>query len=297
MSTTDRMTLIIPVYNESKSIGLVLAELLDYPFSVPIKVIVIDDGSTDGTPDVLKEYGENPQVKIIRHIFNRGYGASLKTGIRAADTQWVATYDGDGQFRPEDIDRFWKEATDQSLDVIIGVRPRLSAGSSRMRAPGKYFIRLLINHLTNVKITDFNCGLRLVKRQIILKYLHLCSDHFSFSTTSTLILINRGYSFKFSPVTIRSRMNGVSTVSLSSGFSTIHLVLKMVMLFNPLKIFFYSGSMFLMLGLLWGGNYFLAGKGLSIGAFFLLISSLLFFFLGLIADQIAEIRKSQFEHE
>src|SRR3989344_9393507 len=229
MSTTDRMTLIIPAYNESKSIGLVLAELLDYPFSIPIEIIVVDDGSTDGTSEVLKEYKENARVKVIRHIFNRGYGASLKTGIRAANSPWVATYDGDGQFRPEDVDRFWKEATSQQLDVVIGTRLRLSAGSSIMRTPGKYFIRLLINHLTNVKITDFNCGLRLIKREIILKYLHLCSDQFSFSTTSTLILINRGYLFRFSPVTIRARMNGRSTVSLSSGFSTIHLVIKMVM--------------------------------------------------------------------
>lgn len=297
MSTADKISIVIPVFNESKAIGAVLAELLNYKFPFAIEIIVIDDGSSDDTLQVVERYQNDHRITIIRHTFNRGYGGALKTGIRVATGNWVVTYDGDGQFDPEDIEKFWREATVHLLDVVIGERSSLGAISNIVRTPGKFFIRFLINRLIDVKITDFNCGLRLMKRDVILKYLHLCSDKFSFSTTSTLILISRGYHFKFSGANIRSRMNGVSKVRISAGLSTINLVVKMIMLTNPLRIFIPIGIILLVIGLIIGVYYFSVGGGLSVGSLFLLISGILLVFLGLIADQIAELRKSQFERE
>lgn len=289
------VSIIIPVYNEEKVIEEVIQELLDFSFSFFYEIIIVNDASTDNSFKNIEKFKNKENIKIISNLHNKGYGASLKVGIKNAQGKYVVSYDGDGQFFPEDIKRFFNEAEKNRLDAIIGQRNNLASGSPIWRAPGKFLIRFLIKNLIGVKLKDFNCGLRFLKRDVIKKYFHLCADRFSFSATSTMILINRGYNYKFLPIKIRDRSKGKSTVKMSSGFKTIHLVLKMVMLFNPLKIFFSSGFIFLVFGLFWGGNYFLAGRGLSIGALLFIIIGVLSLFLGLIADQISELRKSQFE--
>lgn len=289
------VSIIIPVYNEGKIIRQVVQDILDYDFDFSTELIIINDASTDDSLAEINHFKDRPNIKIFSNLYNRGYGASLKIGIRLAEAEYICCYDGDGQFVPRYIADFFAAARLENLDAAIGRRNSLANGSPLWRAPGKFFIRLLINVLIGVKLKDFNCGLRLLKKSVIIKYLHLCSDRYSFSTTSTMILINRGYFYKFLPVDARQRKTGASSANINSGFSTIYLVLKMIMLFNPLKIFFNSGLLFLIFGFAWGIRYFLMGHGLSIGALFFLMAGTLLFFLGLIADQISELRKSQFE--
>ena len=289
------VSIIIPVYNEGQIIRQTVQELLDYDFDFTKELIIINDASTDASLAEISHFKDQENIKIFSNFNNRGYGASLKAGIRLAQGEYVCCYDGDGQFVPQDIAKFYLSAKAESLDAVIGRRSSLANGSPLWRAPGKFFIRLLINILIDVKLKDFNCGLRLLKKSVIIKYLHLCSDRYSFSTTSTMILINRGYFYKFLPVDALQRKTGASSANINSGLNTIYLVLKMIMLFNPLKIFFSSGLLFLLFGFIWSIRYFLLGHGLSSGALFFLIAGTLLFFLGLIADQISELRKSQFE--
>lgn len=290
-----KVSIIIPAYNEENTIKNVVDELINYNFPFNFEIIIVNDGSTDKTEMKIKEFLNTPNIKLINYTKNRGYGASLKSGIKKAEGEYIVTYDGDGQFFPEEISKFFDEITKNDFDIVIGERGKLYSGSPLWRTPGKYLIRLLINSLIGIKIKDFNCGLRIVKRKIISRYLHLCSDKFSFSTTSTMVLINRGYNYSFFPIEVRQRNEGESSVKLFSGFNTIYLVLKMIMLFNPLKIFFPSGIIFIIFGVLWGAKYFFEGHGLSVGGFLFIIVGILSLFLGLIADQISEIRKSQFE--
>jgi glycosyltransferase involved in cell wall biosynthesis len=289
------VSIIIPVYNEAKVIRRVVQEVLDFKFSFSTEIIIVNDGSTDNSLEEVDQFKNLENTQIISNYHNRGYGASLKVGIRKAVGKYVCSYDGDGQFFPEDIENFYKKITVKDLDAVIGQREKLSSGSPLWRAPGKLFIRFLINSLIKVRLKDFNCGLRMLRRDMIMKYLHLCSDAFSFSTTSTMIIINRGYNYIFLPIKLKKRDSGDSSVRLSSGLSTIYLVLKMIMLFNPLKIFFTTGLVSLIFGFFWGLQYFLVGKGLSIGSLLFFIVGILLIFLGLIADQISEIRKSQYE--
>ena len=289
------VSIIIPVYNEGRVIKKVIQEILSFSFSFSVESIIVNDASTDNSLEEINQFRDVEDLKVISNYHNRGYGASLKIGIKNAQGKYICTYDGDGQFFLEDIEVFYKKVIEKNLDAAIGERDKLSSGSPLWRTPGKFFIRSLINSLIGAKLKDFNCGFRLIKRSIILRYLHICSDKFSFSTTSTMALISRGYNYTFLPIKLKQREDGKSTVKLSSGFNTIYLVVKMIMLFNPLKIFFNSGIILLLFGILWGVNYFLSGNGLSIGSLFFLITGILLLFLGLMADQISEIRKSQFE--
>ena len=230
------VSIIIPVYNEGKVIRRVVQEILNFKFSFQIDVIIVNDGSTDNSLEEVGHFKDLENVKIISNYHNRGYGASLKIGIRKADSKYVCSYDGDGQFFPEDVENFYNKIKDGSLDAVIGQREKLSSGSPLWRTPGKLFIRFLINNLIKVRLKDFNCGLRMMRRDVIKKYLHLCSDAFSFSTTSTMIIINRGYNYIFLPIKLKKRDGGSSRVRLSSGLSTIYLVLKMIMLSLVMKM-------------------------------------------------------------
>ncbi len=296
MTNKVDLSIIIPVFNESQAIDEVLNKLINFSFPCQTEIIIVDDGSTDETSKHLKIFVDKPGLTVMTKTNNQGYGAALKTGIRHAIGEYIVAYDGDGQFIPEHIQSIWDYRKEHNLPVVFGERQGLLKGSQFWRTPGKFFIRYLVRNLVGIRLKDFNCGLRLVKREVILKYLHLCSDKFSFSTTSTLILISRGYPYDFMSLKPLDRSSGVSTVGVSSGFHTILLIIRIIMLFNPLKIFISGGGVFLLIGVIWGLYYILLGQGLSVGSLLFILIGILLIFLGLIADQIAEIRKSQFEN-
>lgn len=290
-----KVSIIIPVFNEAKAIGSVVAELLQFSFPFSFEIITVNDGSTDGSLVELERFNREPRFSVISYARNRGYGAALKEGIRRAGGDYVVTYDGDGQFAPEDVAILVDAVKDGSLAAVFGERKVFVRGSSLWRMPGKMFLRFLIRLLVGINIKDFNCGLRIMHAATIRRYLHLCSNQFSFSMTSMLILVHRGYSYAFQPIVLRKRQGGRSTVRVMSGVNTIYLIIKLIMLFNPLKIFGSVGGVSLLVGLVWGGYYVWQGGGLSVGALLLLLLGVLLIFLGLIADQVAELRKSLFE--
>jgi len=286
---SDKVTLIIPAYNESRSIGKVLTEVKTLYGNELKNIIVVDDASIDDTSTIARQMG----IEVIRHKRNLGYGAALKTGIHAAKTDFVLIMDADGQHNPADIQKFLKNA--ESFDMVVGARQGFMDGPL-WRKPGKKCITWLANYLSQTKIPDLTCGFRLFKREIILKYLHLCPNGFSFSTTSTLVMINRGYNLTYIPLYVRKREAGsISTVKIRTGFQTILLIFRLMMLLNPIRIFIPSSIFFITSGTVLGVYYYLHGSGLVGTALVLVMTGILLFFFGLIADQIAEIRKERFE--
>ena len=286
---TPRFSVVIPVYNEERSIGSVISEINSICVDNIDSIIVVDDGSTDKTADVATAAG----AIVIKHRINMGYGASLKTGIRKAKSDYIVLMDGDGQHNPSDLPKFLQLA--EEYDMVVGVRKGLFE-SPLSRKPGKWFINGLANYLSQTKIPDLFCGFRLIKRDIITKYLHLCPNGFSFSTTSTLVFINRGYNVTYIPINGRKRQEGSkSTITIKTGFDTILLVLRLMMLFNPLRIFLPVSGFCLIGGFGLGLYYYIHGSGLAGTALILIMTGILLFFFGLFADQIAEIRKERYE--
>lgn len=287
LSVGKRLTVVIPAFNEEQAIGKVVERVKAMCSDYVQEVIVVDDGSSDKTALIAEEAG----ARVVRHCRNLGYGAALKTGIRCAQTEYVLTMDGDGQHQIEDVVRLW-EAADVG-DMVVGQRTSL-LHSPLWRMPGKWMIGLMANYLTQRRIPDLNSGLRLIRREVALKYLHLCPSGFSFSTTITMALLSRGYNVAYLPIQVEKR-TGKSTVSVTTGLETIILILRIASLFNPLRLFIPVSLIIGMAGIAWGIPYIFTGHGISIGSMLALVTAALLFGLGLLCDQLSQLRLERFE--
>lgn len=283
MSGSFNLSIVIPVFNEEGVISEVLQELLQFAQGKDWEIIVVDDGSTDKTAEKIAFF----DVKLIRNLSNKGYGASLKAGIRQAGADHILIMDGDGQHNPKEIDKLLPFTEDYTL--VVGSRNTIFH-SDFWRMPGKWFITSLANYLTRQKIPDLNSGFRIFNKKFILKYLAICPDRFSFSTTSLIAFLSDGHPVKFIDIEIRKRI-GKSTVTVKTGLETILLVLRIVALFNPLRIFIPVSFVMSSTGIFYFlFSYLVLDRGSISALFIFLIGSLIFFF-GLVSDQIARFRR------
>lgn len=285
------ISIVIPAHDEEQAIGAVLGELVERRIDGVIEIIVVDDGSSDGTARIA---GAQAGVRVLHHPSNRGYGAALKTGIRAAAGTFVLTMDADGQHRVEDIARICEIACSSSAtECVIGQRTAL-VHSPLWRLPGKWLLRWMAQFLTKRRIPDLNSGLRLVRRDVAMRYINLCPQGFSFSTTITMALLCRGYGVEFLPIEVRRRV-GRSTVTMRTGFDVILLVLRLATLFNPLRIFLPASVLCVAGGIAWGTRYALAGQGVTVASMLAILTGVLLFALGLVCDQVAQLRLERYE--
>ena len=279
-------TVVVPVYNEEDAVRRVLEDLRSEFPDTPI--IVVDDGSEDATPAILDDVRRSLNIQVITHGRNRGYGSAIKTGIGAAGTRYVLTFDADGQHDPKDVSKLVEKAG--SADMVVGVRK--GGGTPLSRVPGKWLLHRIANRLAGTRLPDLNCGLRLFRKDVISKYLHLLSDGFSFSTTSTLALLKDSRSISWVEVESRPRQGKSSVRQIAHGSQTLLLILRVIVLFDPLRIFLPISAGLLGLGVAsscW--NIATNPAGLADADLLLLISGLLVFLFGLVSDQIAELRR------
>jgi hypothetical protein len=176
--------------------------------------------------------------------------------------------------------------------MVVGQRTGLHSPLWRM--PGKWLLWAMANYLSRCPIPDLNSGLRIIRRDVALKYLHLCPAGFSLSTTITMALLNRGYGVAYVPIEVHKRV-GKSRVCVKTGLDTIILVLRLASLFDPLRVFIPASLLCGLAGVLWDIPYALAGRGLSGAAGLALVTGILLFTLGLLCDQISQLRLERFE--
>lgn len=285
-----QLAVLIPAFNEEAGIGRTLAELT--AACPQVEIIVVDDGSSDRTAELARSVDG---VRVLSHARNRGYGASLKTAIRATNRRFVAWYDADGQHRPEDLLAVVAPVLKGEKDVVIGVRGRDSA-QVRDRVLGKAVLGWVARLVSGERIPDLNSGLRCFRRSVVARYMHLFPDGFSASTTSTLMVLKRGYRVGYVPIVVKQRV-GVSTVRiLSDGFATLQLIMRIIVLFEAFKVFAILGALLLVPGLIYGFTVaFLRGEGFPTLAGTAVVAGMLTFFMGILADQVVELRKERFE--
>ena len=259
--------------------------LSEYPKG---EIIVIDDGSQDNTAALAEKAG----ARVCRKAENKGYGAALKTGIMLSKSKYIVTFDADGQHKAPDIARIMKLA--ENNDMVIGIRENV-LHSNLWRMPGKWVLRTIASYLVGKRIPDLNSGLRVMRRESVLKYLHLCPAGFSFSTTITMTMISRDYRVDFVPISVNKR-KGRSTVTVKTGLDTLILILRLCTLFNPLRIFIPMSMIMWMAGVVLGLHGIL-NEGVTIGAPSMLafVTGLLLFGIGLLSDQVSQIRLERFE--
>jgi glycosyltransferase involved in cell wall biosynthesis len=286
-SEKPKLSVIIPAYNEAESITGVINGLkkeLDL-LGLEYEIIAVNDGSSDKSKGILEKVAG---IKLINHPYNKGYGASLKTGAKNAKFGWLLFFDADGQHRPEYIKEFLKY-TDE-YDMIVGWRQGYQGPA--VRQPGKKLLCLVANYLAERKIPDLNCGFRLLKKDLFARYEHLFPNGFSLSTTSTLAFMKESLNIKYVPIVI-SKRNGKSCLKTSDGFKTIMLIIRLIMLFSPLKIFLpiALAGFIISLSMIFYIMIKTSFETFSRSGGFVFVASLLVFLFGLLADQIAFIRR------
>jgi len=283
-----KFSIIIPAFNEEQGLPEVLVSLTKlFPSE---EIIVVDDGSTDKTYEIARRFNS---VKVIRHERNYGYGAALKTGISHASAEKLVFFDADGQHDTGQIKNFTDFLED--FDLVTGERLN-DKSISGIRLPGKLILKLVVNFLANTKIKDINCGFRAVRKSVIKRYLFLLPDGFSFSTTSILLFLKRKHKVKFVPIQARRRAGKSSVNQFRDGYNTLLLIIRLIGLFDPLRIFIPTGFFFILLGVTYGlYKIMTVGFGLSVGALAFLIIGFFSFLLGIICDQISCLRLEHLE--
>lgn len=285
------LTVVIPVFNEAEALPLILPGLLAYVEEKNWKIIIVNDGSTDKTTEILTGFSDNPRLKIIHHKMNSGYGGAIKSGIGAADTECTITIDADGQHYLEDIDKMVEMLIANDADMVVGSRKGLHSASN-FRGIGKWLIRNVAKLLMTVNIYDINSGMKIYRTELAKKYLHLYPDSMAFSDVITLVFINNKHRVLETPIKIKKRIAGKSTIGTMTALQTIMEILNVIILFNPMEIFLPTSILFTILGLVWGIPMLLKGEGVSVGMCLLIIMGILSFLLGLIAEQLSAIRKN-----
>lgn len=287
MSTS--LTIIIPAYNEEASIGNVLGGLQYWRERA--EIIVIDDASTDRTAQVAANAG----VRVLHHARNKGYGAALKTGIRAASGDVVLMMDADSEHNAAQIGSLIDALGEN--DMVVGARAKGSY-TPLIRRPGKWILGRVANYLAQTKIPDLNSGLRAFKREVAERFLHILPNGFSFTTTLTLALFKEGYNIVYVPIVTTPRVGSASTVNpIRDGLNTVMLIIRIISLFDPLRVFVPT-SAFLFLG---GVGYWLLDIyfrqriNIPTGAVLVILASVIIFMFGILADQVSAIRREKYE--
>ena len=290
-----KLSIVIPAYNEEESLPPYLPEVLEFVQANNMKLIVVNDGSKDRTAEILKGFSGYHELEVVTHKKNRGYGGALKSGIKAAKTDYVITIDADGQHYLEDVKILFAKTLEQDADMIIGSRKGLKS-TSWYREFGKGLIRSIANILMPLEIYDINSGMKIYNTELAQKYLPLCPDSMAFSDTIALVFISQHHLVLEHPIRIKERIGGVSTISTRTAFETVMEILNIVVLFNPMRIFLPMAFASILFGIAWGLPFIIfKGKGVSTLALLAIITGLIMFFLGLIAEQISLIRKTQIE--
>ncbi|MEI7981679.1 MAG: glycosyltransferase family 2 protein [Bacteroidota bacterium] len=292
MYELNNLTIVVPAFNEAPALKEFLPQLLAFCNERNCCLILINDGSTDESRTLLSQFTQTEKIVFLHHKLNIGYGAAIKTGLAATNTEYVITIDADGQHALEDIDRLYSVIGSRDADMVVGSR-RNSKTHSYYRGLGKFIIRNLARVLMTVPVHDLNSGMKIYRTELAKKYIYLAPDTMSFSDIFTLIFINNRNLVLEEPIRVRERKTGKSTIGIETAFQTIMEIINIVILFSPMKIFLPLSLLCLLTTAAWAVPLLYVGRGLSIAGLLGIILGILLFLLGLIAEQLSLIRRNQ----
>jgi glycosyltransferase involved in cell wall biosynthesis len=283
-----RVTVVMPAYNEAHGIGRVLDTVRDYLPTA--ELLVVDDASADETSAQAEAAG----ARVVRHPINRGNGAAVKTGIRHATGDVVLLMDADGQMNPAYIPLLLEKLA-QGFDMVVGTRSSTTQGDTLTRRLGNQALDWLGGYLVESEVRDLTSGYRVMRREIILEFLHLLPNRYSYPTTSTLALTQAGYMVGYVPIEGQQRQGGKSRQQLfRNGIKFGLIIMRMISLFAPLRVYFPVGAVMLLLAVL---SFLISFFFTDVGRFHipnstvvLFVGSIIVFLFGLLAEQLAALR-------
>jgi glycosyltransferase involved in cell wall biosynthesis len=275
------VSIVIPAYNEAGVIGDVVSALAG---SGPWReIIVVDDGSSDATSQQAAAAG----ACVVAHPYNKGNGAAVKTGIRRAGGEFVLIIDGDGQHHPADARRLVSRLGE--YDLVVGARAAASQATLARKA-GNGLLNGLASYLTGRQIPDLTSGFRGARREYLCEFLHLLPNGFSTPTTTTLAFIKAGYNVAFEPSEARTRV-GTSKIRLArDGAKFLVIILKIVTLFSPLRVFLPISLGSLVLGAAYAVWTIATQRHVTNSSVLLIMLAVIVFLVGLVSEQISALR-------
>jgi glycosyltransferase involved in cell wall biosynthesis len=267
--------------NEADSIARVVSGLKSA--AAWREILVVDDGSTDGTGQLAAGAG----ARVIRHPYNKGNGAAVKTGIRNATGTYVLIADADGQHKPADAERL-VNALDE-YDLVVGARTAESQAGWGRRA-GNAMLNGLASYLTEREIPDLTSGFRAARREYLIEFLHLLPNGFSTPTTTTLAFLKAGYSVRFEPVEAAAR-SGTSKIRLGpDGARFFLIVLKVITIFSPLRVFVPVSLASFTAGALYAAWTIATQSHVTNSSVLLILASAIILLMGLVSEQVSALR-------
>lgn len=285
------LSVILPMYNEEQVIATVLQDVINsleaYLGEKAFEVIVVDDGSSDGSAAAVQSL-DLPSVCLRQHPYNIGNGAAVKTGIRQAQGDYILLMDADGQHKAEDIPRLLAHI--DQYDLVVGARTGES-DTAVHRDIANTVYNAFASYVCDMHIQDLTSGFRAIRADIAKSIVYMLPNTFSYPTTMTLAVVRGGYSLKYVPITVRKRVGKSKIKLLSDGSRFFMILFKIATLFSPLKIFVPASIFTFLLGLGYG-----AFKVLVLGTRYgptsanLMVTAVVMFLIGLIAEQITYLR-------
>ena len=274
-------SIIIPAFNEAGSIGAVVRDLeAAAPWH---EIVVVDDGSTDQTGSEAVAAG----ARVIRHPYNKGNGAAVKTGIRQTTGAFVLIIDADGQHAPADAARLVSHLG--AYDLVVGARSSRSQATASRRL-GNALLNGIASFLTEQRIPDLTSGFRAARRECLVEFLHLLPNGFSTPTTTTMAFMKAGYSVRFEPVDAAQRQ-GASKIRLGAdGLQFFLILLKVITIFSPLRIFLPISVTAFFVGAAYAAWTIATQSHVTNSSVLLILLSVVIFLVGLISEQISSLR-------
>lgn len=281
--TRTPVSIVMPAYNEELEVGnqieriQAVLERVDWPY----ELIVVDDGSVDGTAQVASRY----PVRLVRQPRNRGYGAALKAGMAASQYDWILITDADGTYPADMIPTLLEKMQDH--DMVVAARVGENVSIPWVRRPAKWFLGWLASFLAEQPIPDLNSGQRIFKKSLAQQFEHLLPSGFSFTTTITLALLCTDHAVAYVPINYQKRV-GQSKIRARHAYDFLLLILRTMVYFNPLRVFLPLGAIFFLAGMakfiydvfLWN---------LSESAVMSILTAIILWTVGLLADQMSRI--------
>ncbi len=281
------VSVVIPAFNEAGHVAQQVRDVHEMMETTGwrFEIIVVDDGSRDGTAQEAATTG----ARVLRHKRNRGYGASLKRGIEAATFDWILITDADGTYPTAAIPKLLAAADDN--DMVVGARTGESVAIPMARRPAKRFLGWLASYLAGQTLPDINSGLRLMRKSLIRRFVHLLPSGFSFTTTITLSAVCNDYQVEYIPIDYHARL-GESKIRPRHAYDFTLLILRTIVFFNPLKVFIPLGGALFLVGVA-KFIYDVTRDNLSETAVLGVLGALIVWAVGLLADQNARIAMSR----
>ena len=288
-SPLPAISLVIPVHNERGAIAATLreAERVLREWGGEFEIIVVDDGSTDGSAEAAGQSGTG--ARLIRHEANRGYGAALKTGFAAARHDWLAFVDADGSYPVAELPRLIAAAA-ANADMVVAQRTQYHEHASLGRRLGKAVLHPLANYLAERKIPDLNSGMRVVRRALVERYWPLLPDGFSLTTTLTMAFLSAGWKVEWVPISFSKREGRSKIRPLRDMRNFLLLILRTVTYFRPLKVYLPASAILVCASIATVLiSKYVFGRLMDLTSLFLFIAGLQLLLIGVLADLILKV--------